>query len=240
MKHIKNSIPILYENDLMIAVEKPAGIIVIPDKNTDPAATLTGMVTAMKSSKLWAVHTIDPDTTGIVLFAKSTESHAFLSLQFEQGSVHTTYCTLLNGVVRDDEGIIDRPIHIEGSNAYIDPLGNPAETRFRVIERFKSFTLAEAEPKTGLRHQLRVHFRAIGHPLAIAPKHGGRRSLFLSEFKKRYKSTGEERPLMSRLSLHAGRITFTDPATQQRVTVESPLPDDFEVTLKQLRKHNKL
>ncbi len=224
----------------MAAVEKPAGLIVIPDQYTEISSTLTGMATALKGMKMWTVHRLDRDTTGVVLFAKNAGSHSFLCRQFEAGSVQKTYYTILNGVVRDDNGVIDRPILTVGRNVSIDDRGRPSETRFRVIERFRDFSFAEAEPKTGRRHQLRIHFWSIGHPLAVDPEHGGRNALLLSEFKKRYKSTGEERPLMGRLSLHAGRITFTDPATLRPVTVESPLPDDFEVTLKQLRKYDKL
>lgn len=239
IKNTKSSLTILFENDAMIAVEKPAGIIVIPDQYTEPASTLTGMVSEMKNSKMWTVHRIDRDTTGVLLFAKNAESHAFLCRQFEEGSVHKTYFAILNGAVRDEEGVIDRPILIDGRRVSIDSRGKPSKTRYRVIERFRDFTFVQAEPETGRRHQLRVHFWSIGHPLAVDPEHGGRSSLCLSEFKKKYKPSGEERPLMGRLSLHAARITFNDPATQQPVTVESPLPDDFEITLKQLRKHNK-
>lgn len=230
---------ILFENEKVLAVNKPAGILVIPDQYTPREETLAGKVSQDAGRKLFVVHRIDRDTTGVVIFAKDAEAHAFLSRQFEGGDVEKKYLALLNGQVMDNDGHIDVPIRVEGRNVSTGSEGKESLTDYTVRERFRDFTLVEARPKTGRRHQIRVHFASLGHPLAVDPEHGGRTALCLSEFKKKYKVTGTEKPLMSRLSLHAASAAFTDPVSRNRVTVEAPLPEDFEITLKQLRKHDR-
>lgn len=229
----------LFENDRLIAVNKPAGILVIPDQYTPREGTLVGKLSQETGRKIFIVHRIDRDTTGVVVFAKDAEAHAALSQQFEGGAVEKKYLALLNGTVADDEGSIRVPIIVEGRKVSTGSGGKESETGYRVLERFRDFTLVEALPRTGRRHQIRVHFASIGHPLAVDPEHGGRTALCLSEFKKKYKVSGREKPLIARLSLHAASVTFTEPVEGKRITVEAPLPDDFEITLKQLRKHDR-
>jgi 23S rRNA pseudouridine955/2504/2580 synthase/23S rRNA pseudouridine1911/1915/1917 synthase len=229
---------ILFENDKMLAVDKPAGIIVIPDQHTQRCSTLVGNADEYTGKKIFVVHRIDRDTTGVVLFAKNAETHAFLCGQFEHGEVQKKYLTLVNGYVQGEEGKIDAPILIEGRKVSIADNGRESLTLYRVVERFKDFTLLEVMPKTGRRHQIRIHLWSIGHPLAVDNEYGHREELKLSEFKKKYKSSGEEKPLMSRLTLHAAAIEFTEPVSGKRMTIESPLPHDFALALKQLRKYN--
>jgi 23S rRNA pseudouridine955/2504/2580 synthase/23S rRNA pseudouridine1911/1915/1917 synthase len=231
-------INILFENDKMIAVDKPAGIIVIPDQYTDRPATLLGKTSEHCGCPLLVVHRIDRDTTGVVLFAKDAETHAFLCGQFERGDVQKKYCALVNGYVQADEGTIDARILIEGRKVSIAANGKESLTRFQVAERFRDFTLLEVTPKTGRRHQIRIHLWSIGHPLAVDTEYGHREALKLSEFKKKYKSTGEEKPLIGRLTLHAASIEFNEPVSGKRCTIDSPLPHDISLALKQLRKYN--
>jgi 23S rRNA pseudouridine955/2504/2580 synthase/23S rRNA pseudouridine1911/1915/1917 synthase len=230
---------ILFENEKMIAVDKPMGTLVIPDQHTPRAETMVGKASEHMGLKAWVVHRIDRDTTGVLLFAKDAEAHAFLCRQFEKGEVSKSYIALVNGRIDHDEGSIDKSIRIEGREISIAANGKKSLTLYRVLERFSNFTLVEAMPQTGRRHQIRIHFWSIGHPLAVDPEYASRQALFLSDFKKNYKSSGQkQRPLLGRLSLHAASIEFVDPLTKQKITVRTPLPDDFEVTLKQLRKYN--
>jgi 23S rRNA pseudouridine955/2504/2580 synthase/23S rRNA pseudouridine1911/1915/1917 synthase len=236
---MKQNLHILFENDRMIAVDKPAGIIVIPDQYTDRAHTLQGAAEEYAKTKIWVVHRIDRDTTGVVLFAKDAEAHALLCRQFESGTVSKKYLALVNGSLEDEAGTIDRPLRIEGRKVEVADDGKESVTLYNVLERFKDFTLVEASPRTGRRHQIRIHFWSLGHPLAVDPEYASRTALYLSEFKRNYKSSGrEEKPLLGRLSLHAASVRFTEPASNAEKTVESPLPHDLEVTLKQLRKYN--
>lgn len=229
----------IFENEKILVVDKPAGVIVIPDQHTDEKGTLLGEVNAYAGHKMWVVHRIDRGTTGVIVFAKDAESHAFLCRQFEAGEVKKAYLALVNGTVQADNGVIDRPILISGRKVSLSDEGKESVTDYRVVERFGHFTLVEAAPRTGRRHQIRVHLWGIGHPLAVDPEYGQREALCLSEFKKKYKVTGNaEKPLIARLTLHAARLTLREPASGESMTFEAPLPHDFEVTLKQLRKYD--
>ncbi|MCB0593445.1 MAG: RluA family pseudouridine synthase, partial [Phaeodactylibacter sp.] len=117
--------------------------------------------------------------------------------------------------------------------------GKSAVTHYKVAERFRQFTLVEARIETGRTHQIRVHFESIGHPLAVDSLYGRREAFFLSEVKlKRYQlgRDEEERPLMSRMPLHAWKLALEHPHTGERMEFEAPLPKDFAAVLKQLRK----
>jgi 23S rRNA-/tRNA-specific pseudouridylate synthase len=109
------------------------------------------------------------------------------------------------------------------------------------LERFKNYTLVEAFPLTGRRHQLRIHFWSIGHPLAIDAEYGTSDPILLSSLKHNYKikNNEKEKPLISRLTLHASSLTLTLPENNKEETFEAPLPKDFELTIKQLRKYGK-
>jgi 23S rRNA pseudouridine955/2504/2580 synthase/23S rRNA pseudouridine1911/1915/1917 synthase len=229
---------ILFENDRIIVVNKPAGILVIPDQYTDAAKTLQGQVSEYLKKKAYVVHRIDRDTSGIVLFAKDAEAHTYLCVQFENAEVRKKYLAIVRGRVRDDAGLIIQPIMTEGRDVSIDPKGKYSETAFTVIERFRDYSFLEVMPKTGRRHQIRLHLTYSGHPLAVDKEYTRTEALYLSELKNNYKSSGKEKPLIGRLSLHSASITFKEPETQRELTVEAPLPEDFKITLKQLRKYN--
>lgn len=166
-------------------------------------------------------------------------------MQFEHHTADKFYHVLVDGVVHHEEGEINKPIGEHPTLAgrmVVAPYGKPSLTFYRVLERFRHFTLMEALIKTGRTHQIRVHFQHIGYPLAVDTLYGKREAFFLSEVKgKKYKMgkfTEEERPLMSRTSLHASRLRIDHPATGERITFQSPLPKDFDAVLRQLRKHD--
>jgi 23S rRNA pseudouridine955/2504/2580 synthase/23S rRNA pseudouridine1911/1915/1917 synthase len=233
-----SNLSILFENDKMIAVDKPAGILVIIDQYTEAENTLKGRAARYVNGKIWVAHRINKGTTGVVLFAKDAQAHSFICRQFEKGEVHKKYLALVKGRVTPASGDISAPILIEGRKVEINPKGKESLTRYKTLESFKDFSLLEVRPETGRRHQIRIHLWSVGHPLAIDPEYTRTEVLCLSEFKRNYKSTGTEKPLMNRLSLHAASVTFIEPKSGKPMTVEAPLPRDFEVTLKQLRKHD--
>ncbi|MCL1972743.1 MAG: RluA family pseudouridine synthase [Endomicrobia bacterium] len=236
---MNNGIEIIYQDDNIAAVNKPAGMIVIPDQHTYENKTLVGILKKQLNQKIWVVHRIDRDTTGVLVFAKNAEAHRNLSIQFESSQVKKKYLALLSGVLEDDEGTIDKHILISGRDVTIDDTGKKSLTDFKVLERFKGYTFVQAEPQTGRRHQIRIHFWSIGHPLAIDGEYGVSDPLLLSSFKRKYKEKGIEKPLIDRLTLHAAELTLTLPGTNELKTFEAPLPKDFEITLKQLRKYGK-
>lgn len=240
---------VLYEDAALIVAAKPAGVGVTPDRGDNRArfvgACLKHFEDTVKSPNKCPrpriVHRLDKGTTGAVLIAKSREALKDLTEQFQSNSVTKTYHALAQGVPVKDEALIDLPIGVENRGGKIRVGGKetrPASTALKVLERFRGHSLLELVPKTGRQHQIRVHLEAVGHPLTVDPLYGGTEVLKLSDFKRAYvpNRRGEERPLLERLSLHAARIEFRSPATQEAVIVEAPYPKDLRVTLKQLRR----
>jgi 23S rRNA pseudouridine955/2504/2580 synthase/23S rRNA pseudouridine1911/1915/1917 synthase len=240
-KNTKQAIEILYQDENIVVVNKSVGVLVIPDKHMDENKTLVGMLKEQLNQKIWVVHRIDRDTTGVLVFAKNPQAHKDISMQFENSRVYKKYIALLSGVLEEDEGTINKSILISGRDVSIDITGKKSITNFKVLERFKSYTLVRALPLTGRRHQIRIHFWSLGHPLAIDNQYGVSDQIILSDIKRNYKLRRDktEKPLISRLTLHAASLKFKLPSTGKEKTFESPLPKDFEVTLKQLRKYGK-
>jgi 23S rRNA pseudouridine955/2504/2580 synthase/23S rRNA pseudouridine1911/1915/1917 synthase len=235
------NIEIIYQDNDILLVNKPSGIIVIPDQHTTESKTLVGVLKKQLNQKVWVVHRIDRDTTGVLVFAKNAQSHRSISMQFENSKIRKKYIALLSGVLEEDEGSINKSILISGRDVSIDITGKESITDFKVIERFKSYTLVEAMPLTGRRHQIRIHFWSLGHPLAIDNEYGISSPIMLSSLKRNYKIKEEEveKPLISRLTLHAAALTLTLPLSGKEKTFEVPLPKDIELTLKQLRKYER-
>lgn len=234
---------ILHEDESLLVVEKPAGLLTIPDRSGNPDNLYAKL--QKKFGQVYIVHRLDRETSGVLCFARTEAAHRHLSLQFEHHTTDKFYHVLLDGQLHHEEGEIDKPIgehpSIPGKMA-ISNSGKPSLTFYRILERFQRFTLAEVLLKTGRTHQIRVHFQSIGYPLAVDAMYGRRAALFLSEIKgKSYKSgknEAEERPLLDRVSLHASRLRFDHPLSDERLEFKSPLPKDFTATLNQIRKWN--
>lgn len=237
----KEQIEIIYQDDNVVIINKPAGILVIPDQHTPEEKTIVGMLKKQLKQKIWVIHRIDRDTTGVLIFAKNAQTHRFLSMQFEASKVKKQYIALLSGVLEEEEGTINKPILISGRDVSIDPSGKESVTNYKILERFQGYTLVEASPLTGRRHQIRIHFWSLGHPLAVDADYGSSEPLLLSSFKRKYKEKegAKERPLINRLTLHAARLSIALPGGNEETAFTAPLPKDFEITVKQLRKYNK-
>ncbi len=232
---------LLHEDEHLLVANKPAGLLTIPDRFGNKISLLAAL--ERKYGKVFVVHRLDRETSGVICFARNEAAHRHLSLQFEHHTADKFYLALLDGVLHHDEGEIDKPIGehtaISGKMAVTNS-GKPSLTFYRALERFKRFTLAEALIKTGRTHQIRVHFQSIGYPLAVDALYGRRESFLLSEIKgKSYKSgkySDDERPLMDRTSLHSYRLRLDHPATSGRMEFKAELPKDFAAVLNQLRK----
>lgn len=232
---------LIYEDEQIVVVSKPAGLLTIPDR----AGNKDNLVTALERQygKIFIVHRLDRETSGILCFARNEAAHRHLSMQFEHHTSDKFYYALVDGILHHDEGEIDKPIGehpgIAGKMAILHT-GKPSLTFYRATERFKHFTLAEALLKTGRTHQIRLHFQSIGYPLAVDAVYGRRSALFLSEIKgKAYRSgkhSDDERPMMERTSLHAYRLRIDHPTTGERLEFKAELPKDFAAVLSQLRK----
>ncbi|MBV6428427.1 MAG: putative RNA pseudouridine synthase [Haliscomenobacter sp.] len=238
---MKPGLHLLYDDEDLLVVEKPAGVLTIPDRFDPSKPNLLAMLQEAFGA-IWVVHRLDRETSGLVCFAKNEEAHRHLNLQFSERTVDKVYLALTDGRPLPPSGSIEQPIAPHPGVAgkmMIHRQGKYALTLYRVADTFRSFSLVEANIKTGRTHQIRVHLSSIGHPLAVDPIYGKRAELFLSEIKLRNFRTGKEepeRPLMSRLTLHALNLGITHPRSGERLVVESPLPKDFRALLNQLDK----
>ncbi|HEX9652394.1 MAG TPA: RNA pseudouridine synthase [bacterium] len=206
---------ILYEDDALLAVNKPEGLASITERRLE-AENLHKLLTAQFQQRLYIVHRLDKEASGVILFAKHAEAHQFLNDQFSNREVKKTYAALVHGSIDDDHGIFDQPIREFGSGRMgVDPSrGKESVTNFEVVKRWDKFTLIHALPITGRRHQIRVHFYSTGHPIVGDLRYGDK------------KVQGQ----FPRLMLHALRIEFRL-YSGQRKTIESPLPPSFEKTM---------
>lgn len=226
----------------MVIVEKPAGVLTIPDRFDASKPSLQGLLQE-KYGSIWVVHRLDRETSGIICFARNEAAHRHLNMQFSERSVDKIYLALVDGHPNPSVGTIEKNIAphpgIPGK-MMISRMGKYALTHYKVVDTFQSFSLVEANIKTGRTHQVRIHLSSIGHPLAVDPLYGKRAALFLSEIKLRRFRTGNQtedpRPLMSRMTLHALRLAVQHPETGERIVVESPLPKDFKALINQLDK----
>ena len=184
--------PILYEDENLIAIDKPVNISSIPERSQAVESVLS-IVSQYCPGKLYVVHRLDKEVSGLLLFAKSAEMHRFMNIQFEQRHVKKTYQGLAWGSFEQDKGTIAHPIRQFGSGRMgIDPeKGKSSVTDYQVTKRFNGFSLLNLRPLTGRRHQLRVHLYSEGHPLVGDMRYGDRK----------------KQQIFPRLMLHASSLT---------------------------------
>ncbi len=232
----QSDIEILHEDDGLLAVNKPAGLLAVPDRFDKAKANLFDLLRANRVGQyLGNVHRLDRHTSGVMIFAKTSDAYRQLTAQFRERQTRKVYATIYQG--RPADQVIDRPIGERpdrpGYSRIDEKNGKPARSRVRVREEFRGYAWLEVEIETGRPHQIRVHLQAIGHPLMGDADYGGA-PLRLSDLKPGYKPKPgvEERPLLARPALHAAAVTLVQPA----LTIRAPLPKDIEVALRYLRR----
>jgi 23S rRNA pseudouridine1911/1915/1917 synthase len=234
---------IVHEDDHLVVLNKPANLLVLPDRYNVKLPNLYGIFTE-ELGKIFVVHRLDKETSGLIVFAKTAEAHAALNEQFEGRSVEKFYEALVVGVPANSEGTIDLPLGERTRDRGVVKVdrkaGKRSVTRYKVLEQFDGFAHLEARPATGRTHQIRVHLQAIGMPILADRLYGDGRGFYLSRVKPGYKIQGEEKPLLDRAALHAASISFDHPATGERMTFSAPLPKDMSSVLKYLRKFKAL
>lgn len=240
----KRVIEILFEDDNFIVVNKPPHLPVIPDRfgafNYNLRDLLTGNYHKENpDGKIWVVHRIDADTSGLVLFAKNEEYHRLMSDIFEKREIEKYYLAITDKILPDFEGTIDRPLLKTSRRTIVHQKGKPSQTEYRVVERFDGKDLVELKLLTGRTHQIRVHLKSIGCALFADAVYGNREVISLANIKSTYHSRDIEEPraLCSRLTLHAHRLQFADPKTGDERKFEALLPKDLMAVLKALRKY---
>lgn len=237
---------IVYEDAHLIAINKAVGIICHPARG-DQTGTIANALVHYANTlshgddpfRPGIVHRLDKNTTGVMVCAKDDEAHWRLSLQFERRTVQKTYLAVVHGRLQLDADTIDAPI---GTHPVVREkfavlvragkvdIGKPAVTHYEVAERFRDFTLVKMFPKTGRTHQLRVHMSHIGHPIVGDTMYGGK---IISE--AGLTGSGDAGPLFPHQALHAWRIQFRHPITEQPLELEAPFPPPFRKLVEILR-----
>ena len=222
-------IDVLYEDNDIIVVNKPKGMVVHP-ANGNPDGTLVNAVMAICKDSLSGiggeirpgiVHRLDKDTSGLLIIAKNDEAHVKMSKQIQDRLVTKKYIALVKGVVKDDEATIDMPIarsKVDRKKMAVDKDGKQAVTHFKVIKRYKGYTLLEIKIDTGRTHQIRVHMAKIGYPVVG--------DMVYSNGKNEFGVEGQ--------MLHAKSLEFSHPITGKKMHLEAQLPEYFKKVLEEL------
>lgn len=213
-----NSLKILYDDSNLVAVDKPVGIASISESDTS-IQTIHSLLEKKYSAKVFIVHRIDKEVSGIILFARNSSTHKYLNQLFAERVIKKNYTALVHGLIDEDYGLINKPIREFGSGrmGVDEKKGKPSKTEFRVIKRFEEFTLLDVSIITGRRHQIRVHLYSTGHSIVGDLRYGN-------------KIIQEQYP---RLMLHANRIELPLQDRSHKI-IESALPDDFTKFLDKL------
>ncbi len=251
--------PILYEDDALIAFDKPSGVAVSSDRIDRAPGNLMSAVRAVLGPEVANVHRLDAAASGVLLCAKTKPALDMLSGQFQSKRVEKVYLAMVailppvadapeDAWVRDPAGSLpaeftvelglDEDEHQRGRMRVFRKRGGMAsETAFRRLEAFGRFAWVECRPATGRVHQVRAHLAAVGAPVLYDAVYGDPSApLLLSDLKRNYKGREEERPLIGRLALHASELGVLHPDTRAPLRIAAPLPREFEIALKYLRR----
>ena len=231
---------VLYADDDLLAVNKPAGLPTLPD-GYNPDLPHVKSVLEPQFGRLWIVHRLDRYTSGVLLLARSAAAHRELNRQFAAGLVGKTYRALCQGAPDWQMHRVELPLRANGDHRHrtvVDPVkGKLAETELTVLEVFVGYTWIEARPHTGRTHQVHAHLAAAGLPLVGDELYGGE-ALYLSQLKPGFRpQQGKECPIVSRPALHAWALAFAHPSSGKAMTFSAPLPNDLRAALKQLRRY---
>jgi RluA family pseudouridine synthase len=228
---------ILFRDELVLAIDKPAGVLTVPGRS-DASAPLSAQVRELAPDAL-PVHRLDRDTSGVVLFALGKAAHRALSIAFEGRRAEKVYLALCSGDLAAAARCELALAPARRGGMRIAAAGEkgalPSLTELRPLERFGRYTWVEARPRTGRTHQIRVHLAALGHPLAVDPRYGEAaplqpRALFAGEPR-----LPEDEPALARTPLHAAALRVPHPSGRGWLSVESPLPEDLARCLELLR-----
>ncbi len=238
------SFTIIYQDDDIVALNKSSGLLVAADRWDPDAPRLDVLATAeicKNGGRLFAVHRIDKDTSGIVLYAKNEEAHRTVSMSFENREVDKTYHALAYGRPDWDTIEVDIPLRIDGDSKHRTvkdkSKGKDSRTVFTYLGACGPFCWIEAKPITGRTHQIRVHLALSGLTIVCDPLYGKSDPLMLSKIKRKWHGDElGERALLDRLGLHAYRMQIAHPSTGKMMDFIAPYPKDLDTTRKQLAK----
>ncbi|THU41274.1 RNA pseudouridine synthase [Niastella caeni] len=238
---VKVSPEIIFENDHFIVINKPPGLLSIPDRE-GKEISLKQML-QQKYGEIYTVHRLDRETSGIIVFAKDSETHKFLSQAFEDRTVEKYYVGIVSGTLPEKQKTIEASIRestVKRGLMLIHKNGKPAITDYEVVEEFGKFSFLQFRIHTGRTHQIRVHMQYVGHPLVCDELYGDGIPVKISSFKRNYKLSKyeeEEKPILARTGLHAQRLRFTDMLGKE-YDLQAEMPKDMRALLQQLRKNS--
>jgi len=233
------SYAIIHSDESLIAVNKASGLSVGGDRWDESKERLDKLLEHdLKIPKIYTVHRIDKETSGLVIFAKDKEKHRSLSIAFEKREVLKRYMLIVHGRPSWKETSCDLKLVPNGNKKHMTIIdkykGKESVTDFNLIFSAGNYSILEARPKTGRIHQIRVHVSALGHPVVCDELYGKFSPVKLSSFKRAYRGDPhEERPLLSRLALHALEITL--PSAE---ILTAPIAKDMSSLIKQLEKYS--
>ena len=244
-------IPVLFEDASLLALDKPGGLLTSPDRYDPQRPNLMKLLhNAIAAGKPWArerglnylmnAHRLDFETSGVILLAKTKPALVALADLFGSEKPLKQYAALVQGTPAEDKFELDAPLAphpVKTGLVRVDlKNGKRARTVFEVLERLSGWALLRCAPLTGRTHQIRVHLRHAGLPIVGDELYGGK-PLWLSRLKPDYrlKRGREERPLISRVALHAEQLTLPHPVTGETLTITAPWPKDLKVAVKYLR-----
>lgn len=231
----------IYQDEQIVVLNKRSGLLIAQDRY-DIEAPRLDLEAEKEFGKLYAVHRIDKDTSGIIVYARNPEAHKSLSMQFQEREVEKTYHCLVHGHPLWTELKVDLPLLPDGDARHRTvvnkKIGKPSLTEFRLLGSCGPYSWIEAKPKTGRTHQIRVHLAESKFCIVCDPLYSGnQKPVRLSEIKRSWRGDEfEEQPLLSRLALHAYKLSFTHPTTNERLTFTAPYQKDMDALRKQLAK----
>jgi 23S rRNA pseudouridine955/2504/2580 synthase len=223
---------ILFEDNDYFAINKPPGLSSLEDRN-DPLDVLK--LAKAYSDDAQICHRLDRDTSGVLLIAKNPEAYRHASIQFEMRKMGKLYHAVVDGIHDFKDELVDAPILKRSDGTVkIDRDGKPAQTSFSTINTFRNHTLIACRPITGRTHQIRIHLTVLKASITGDLTYGGR-PFYLSSVKRKFnlKKTEEEKPVMSRMALHAFSLEFKDLA-EKTIKIEAPYPKDMRALIRQL------
>ena len=228
---------VIFENDNIIAVNKTSGISIGGDRWDESIERLDKLIEHdLKIPKIYTVHRIDKDTSGLVLFAKNKDTHRIFSMAFENREIKKKYILIVHGRPLWKKISCDLSLVPNGNKKHMTIIdkfrGKESVTHFTNLLSSANYSVLEANPITGRIHQIRVHSSALGHPVVCDGLYGKPNPVKLSSFKKGWRGDPhEEKPLLSRLALHANELILPD-----GLVLTAPLPKDMLSLIKQLEK----
>jgi 23S rRNA pseudouridine955/2504/2580 synthase len=219
---LKKNFPVLYEDEEIVAINKPPGIPVHPGSKTSAGRSIIELANAKYSENIRLAHRLDKNTSGVLLLAKNGGSLRTLLKDLKAGLFQKQYRALVFGHVPQESGVIDLPLQRQEKGIkMIAGRGKQSVTHYTVQQKFHDCSLVSVELETGRTHQIRAHFAAIGHPIVGDDQHGD-----FSKNKMFQKKFG-----LKRQFLHAHTLVFPHPNTREQITLVAPLPGDLQSVL---------